>query len=151
MGLNRNQIWNRTWGGIDAEAGNSVWGEGTSIFTCGFTKSFGAGNDDLCLTKWDSNGNLLWNRTWGSSSVEVGSSIWGDETFIYTCGSTNGFGREMMIFVLRNGIQTETYSGTARGGALLLKWDLPYGEMGLLSIHVVTQTVLEQEVMISVL
>ncbi|MHA1716444.1 MAG: hypothetical protein ACTSXP_12440, partial [Promethearchaeota archaeon] len=47
------QPWNRTWGGSDDDGGYSVWGDGSYLYTCGETYSFGAGSIDLLLVKWD--------------------------------------------------------------------------------------------------
>ncbi|MHA1716612.1 MAG: hypothetical protein ACTSXP_13295 [Promethearchaeota archaeon] len=85
-------VWNRIWGGESKEYGYSVWGDGTFIYTCGSTESFGAGGFDLTLIKWDLDGNQVWNRTWGGPNADHGYSVWGDGTFIYTCGSTENFG-----------------------------------------------------------
>ncbi|MHA1372270.1 MAG: hypothetical protein ACTSRA_21435, partial [Promethearchaeota archaeon] len=86
------QPWNRTWGGSDSDYGESVWGDGSYLYTCGYTYSFGAGDNDLLLVKWDTNGNQVWSRTWGGSSNDVGGSVWGDGSYLYTCGRTESFG-----------------------------------------------------------
>jgi len=83
-------IWNRTWGGLWYDAGNAIWNDGTYLYTLGLTESFGAGISDFALVKWDTDGNILWNRTWGGSNKDIGFSIWGDGTYIYTTGATGG-------------------------------------------------------------
>ena len=87
-----NKDWNRTWGGESAEIAWGVWGDGTSIYTCGNTDSFGTGDDDLVLVAWDRFGNKLWNSTWGGFSMDYGFGIWGDGSYIYTCGGTMSAG-----------------------------------------------------------
>jgi len=87
-----NILWNQTWGGGDSDRGNSIWGDGTYLYTLGSTSSFGAGNDDFALVKWDTNGNILRNKTWGGGDTDQGISIWGDGTYLYTLGSTKSFG-----------------------------------------------------------
>nr|MDO8110028.1 hypothetical protein [Candidatus Sigynarchaeota archaeon] len=97
-----NQVWNRTWGGTLDDYGVAVCGEGTSIYTCGYTYSFGAGGVDIVLVKWDTAGNQVWNRTWGGTDYDHGVSVWCDSTAIYTCG----------------------YSGMYDGyDGVLIKWD----------------------------
>ncbi len=95
-----NKIWNKTWGGPTDEMGYSVWGDGTYLYTCGYTDSYGAGSTDLAIVKWDTSGNVLWNRTWGGPSEDRGYSIWGDGTFIYTGGSTSSYGSGMKDLAL---------------------------------------------------
>jgi hypothetical protein len=36
-----NQVWNKTWGDSSVESGWSVWGDGTSVYTCGSTDIYG--------------------------------------------------------------------------------------------------------------
>lgn len=88
---NGNKIWNTTWGGSGDEYANSIWGDGTYLYTTGDTNSFGAGNRDLFLIKWDLSGNLVWNRTFGGTSYDAGVSLCGDGTHLYTIGYTNSF------------------------------------------------------------
>ncbi|MHA1370364.1 MAG: hypothetical protein ACTSRA_11690, partial [Promethearchaeota archaeon] len=95
-----NQVWNRMWGGSDSDKGNSVWGDGSYLYTCGYTWSYGAGDSDLVLVKWDTDGNQVWNRTWGGSDSDYGESVWGDGSFIYTCGETSSFGAGSADLVL---------------------------------------------------
>jgi PKD repeat protein len=83
---NGNQIWNRTWGDKYAASGKSIWGEGTNIYTAGYTINFSGGNEDLLIIKWDSNGTVIWNRTWGGIGSELCDSIWGNGAFLYTSG-----------------------------------------------------------------
>lgn len=73
---NGNVLWNRTWGGSLSDIGYSViqTSDGGYVVT-GNTSSYGAGNSDLLLLKFDSDGNLLWNRTWGGSNNDYGYSV----------------------------------------------------------------------------
>lgn len=87
-----NLIWNRTWGGVKADYGSevsvSIQGD---IYITGNTWSYGAGNFDILLLKYDSSGNLLWNKTWGDAERddgrEVAVSTLGD---IYIAGDHGG-------------------------------------------------------------
>jgi len=58
--------WNKTYGGNEWENAYSVMqtSDGGFIFT-GHTKSYGTGWSDGWLVKTDSNGNELWNKTFG--------------------------------------------------------------------------------------
>ncbi|MCP6718072.1 MAG: hypothetical protein KJI70_00790, partial [Patescibacteria group bacterium] len=82
-----NILWNRTWGGSENDKGYSIWSNGTYLYTLGDTRSFGAGSSDFALLKWDTDGNILWNRTWGGQGYDQGRSIWGDGTYLYTLGN----------------------------------------------------------------
>ncbi len=95
-----NQIWNRTWGGNETDGSYAIWGNGTYIYTSGYTKSFTEGGEDLLIVKWDADGNQIWNRTWGGSYYECSESIWGDGTYLYTTGHTDSYGagsRDLLI------------------------------------------------------
>jgi PKD repeat protein len=98
--LNGVQIWNRTWGGSSGDYCYSIWGNGTNIYTVGFTESFGIGESDLLIIKWDSDGNQIWNKTWGGIYEDVGYSTWGKGSYFYTAGYTKSFGmgeRDLLI------------------------------------------------------
>lgn len=57
-----------TWGGPDRDGANgvAVAADG-SVYVTGSTRSFGAGGDDAMLLKYDANGTLLWQRTYGTA------------------------------------------------------------------------------------
>jgi hypothetical protein len=88
-------IWNRTFSGLAADYGLSVWGYSNSdIITCGYTNSSGAGNMDFLLISWDPDtGAKHWNKTWGGTNDDYGYSIWCDSSGIYACGFTSSYGK----------------------------------------------------------
>ena len=70
-------IWTKTHGGIYGEFGVDieVTGNGNYVVT-GRTESFGTLGTDLYLIKIDSNGNLIWEKTYGSStSIEYANDV----------------------------------------------------------------------------
>jgi len=82
-----NEQWNKTYGGIDRDSAEDVkqGTDGGYIFI-GRTSSYGAAasvqsiyengdSDNVWLVKTDSEGNELWNRTFGGSDLDSGSSV----------------------------------------------------------------------------
>lgn len=71
-----NKEWNRTFGGSGAERAYSVrqTSDGGYILT-GSTTSFGSGGSDAYLVKTDSNGNRLWEKTFGGSGDDLARSV----------------------------------------------------------------------------
>ena len=96
------QQWNRTWGGTGVEWSNYVMIDSLdNVYIVGDTSSFGAGDDDLLLVKYDSSGIQQWNRTWGGSDPEVGTGITMDSLGnIYITGynmSSGLYPRDMVL------------------------------------------------------
>ena len=97
-----NLLWAKTAGGANADEGFSVIQTSDNGFiTVGLTDSFGAGNYDLLLTRFNSSGDLLWSRTVGGTDIDKGSSIIqaSDDGFV-AIGSTNSFGAGNYDFFL---------------------------------------------------
>ena len=95
-----NLIWNRTWGGELEDTCYGAWGMGSHIYQFGSTRSFGAGDQDQILVKWDTDGNYIWNKTWGGTEMEKGEAVWGYQDMIFTCGSTHSWGADVYDSVI---------------------------------------------------
>jgi len=69
-------LWTRTFGGEFLEESFSVQqtNDGGYIIT-GFTYSYGAGAADVCLIKTDSEGYMIWTRTFGGTGGQYGNSV----------------------------------------------------------------------------
>ena len=67
--------WQKTYGGSGGETGYSIWQttDGGYIVACD-TDSFGAGNIDFMLLKLTSSGNILWQKTYGTSGNDESPS-----------------------------------------------------------------------------
>jgi len=88
------QQWNQTWGGIDFDDCYGVSVDSlNNVYMAGSTNSFGAGDYDLVLVKYDSAGVQQWNRTWGGTGGDYGYGVAVDAVdFVYITGQTDSFG-----------------------------------------------------------
>ncbi|MHA1682893.1 MAG: PKD domain-containing protein [Promethearchaeota archaeon] len=104
-----NQVWNRTWNGsAGLDYGMGVWGDGSSIYTTGYTGGL------LLLVKWDFAGNQVWNRTWdGGAGDERAYGIWGDGSSIYT----TGYADTKFVLVKWDGAGNPVWNRTWNGSA----------------------------------
>lgn len=74
--VNGNLIWQKTFGGSASETGQKVLQSGDGNYlVLGTTGSIGAGNRDVLLIKTDTNGNQLWEKTYGTSGYQCASDI----------------------------------------------------------------------------
>jgi len=68
--------WNQTYGGADADGALSLTQTADGGYClAGYTRSFGAGEEDFWLVKVDSSGNMQWNRTYGGTESEYAFSV----------------------------------------------------------------------------
>ncbi len=101
-------VWQKTWIDTGGNGSASPYASGVavdaagSIFVAGSTSGSGAGNLDVLLLKFASNGTLLWERTWGGSSNDFGRGVAVDPSGnIYVTGDTDSFGVNRDVFLLK--------------------------------------------------
>jgi hypothetical protein len=146
---NGNVQWAKTYGGTDLDWAYSV--QQTSdggYIVAGFTYSFGAGSWDIFLIKTDTNGNIIWAKTYGGTDWDVARSVQqtSDGGYI-VAGRTGSFGAgDYDIFLIKtdangNIIWAKTYGGisydrassvqqTSDGGYIVAGWTYSFGAGG---------------------
>jgi murein DD-endopeptidase MepM/ murein hydrolase activator NlpD len=83
-----------TWGGSSTDQADSVAVDSSgNVYVAGSTESFGAGGQDVLITKYGPTGQFLWSRTWGGSSDEFATAVKvGPDGLLYVTGVTSSFG-----------------------------------------------------------
>ena len=123
IGTSESLGWNSTWGTKNIEEGHGVWADGNFTYTFGYVEYWPSSAYDVVLIKWDSSGQIIWNRTWGGASNDYGYGIWGDGANLYTCGGTTSYGAGSVdMFLIKwdldgNVLWYRTWGGTANDGS----------------------------------
>jgi hypothetical protein len=111
--------WQKTYGGgsWDIAFSTEQTTDGGYIVS-GTTSSFGAGDEDVWVLKLDSNGQIVWQKTYGGAGMDEGRDIEQTKDGGYiVSGTTSSFGEGLRdIWVLRlspngNIIWDKTYGG----------------------------------------
>jgi len=110
-----NLQFQKTWGGAGRDGGSGVAVDSTgNVYVTGDTTSFGTGNQDAFLLKFDSTGGLSSQKTWGGSNADWGSDVDVDnlgnpvvtgyvsESSPYTLGSSGNVTLGIPTFILNN-------------------------------------------------
>lgn len=90
-----NEIWNKTYGGIRWEEGNSLISDDEDFILAGSSSSYSVKDFDTnaWLLKVDNNGNEIWNKSFGSIGFDEGRSIvkTSDDSYVIA-GRAKSFG-----------------------------------------------------------
>jgi uncharacterized protein (TIGR03437 family) len=89
------ELWTRQFGGTANEGAQGVVVDASGIYVSGTTGGelpgqTTAGMNDAFLRKYDTAGNVLWTRQFGTSAADFGSSVAADSSGVYVFGSTFG-------------------------------------------------------------
>ena len=103
-------IWNQSFGGAGFDALSSVVSTHDDGFVAvGYTDSFGQGNSDVWLIKTDSNGKVLWEKTFGGTQRDRGYTVIRTQDGGYAVlGETSSFGSGDDVWM----IKTDAYGTT---------------------------------------
>lgn len=96
--------WSRNYGGDESEGGQRVmYIQNDGIFIAGYTNSFGNGAYDFYLTKTDTDGNQLWEKTYGSISWDKvhDAALTRDSGVILVGETLNTLDGESDIYIVR--------------------------------------------------
>lgn len=86
------QIWNRTWGDLYEHHGFCVAVDGEFVFVGGNTYKNTIDGGDGVLLKYDNNGNLISNKTWGGAENDGFSAMKIAGGNVYLAGNTDWMG-----------------------------------------------------------
>jgi hypothetical protein len=132
-------LWSKSYGGNaqDDKAYSVLQTPDGGYAITGTTASFGAGNMDVFLIKTDSNGDILWARTFGGTGNDLSYSIeQTDDGGYIISGSTTSFGVGSIAvyliktdsngnliwtksFVSANGVRSNSVQKTLDGGYII--------------------------------
>jgi hypothetical protein len=103
------EIWSRTYGGPSWDVGTALCESvDGNFYVCGYTHSFGKGEEDVYLIKIDKNGNKLWSRTYGGDRLDMANSIALTEDGGLLIGATSGsFSGNTDFYLIRTDDQGE--------------------------------------------
>ena len=78
-----------------------IWGYENNLYVCGYADddytNYPVGAN-LFLSKWNTEGDNIWNTTWENDFRSNGYSIMGNKNYIYVCGwKTGEFGEEILL------------------------------------------------------
>lgn len=89
------KLWTVQMGTPEDDYGNKLEVSHSGVYVTGFTKgnfdnNKSSGKDDIFLTKFNTEGIVLWTRQWGTENVDWGNDISVHNTDVYVTGFTKG-------------------------------------------------------------
>ena len=110
------QVWRKTYGGTGLDIASSICETfDKKLLVCGYTESFGAGEDDIYVLKLNENGNEIWSKTFGGSASELGRKIveLSDGNYaVMGCTGSYGAGKRDIYLIKTDSDGNEIWSKT---------------------------------------
>ncbi len=96
-----NFVYEVAWGGTGNDVGRAVTVDALeNVYVTGYSDSYGSGQVDVFLLKYDAAGEFQFSKTWGGAQNNYGNGIAVDGSGnIYVTGVTNNFTQQ--IFLLK--------------------------------------------------
>ncbi len=120
IGPHGDTLWTRTYGGIAGDVGYSVAQTSDRGFiVAGYTSSYGDSETHVYLIRTDSNGDILWARTYGGSGNSYGYSVQetADGGYI-VAGMTRPYGADYShVYLIRTDSDGDTLWTKMYGGS----------------------------------
>ncbi len=91
LGKEGRGIWSKIWGSKNEEIErSSIIVDGNYLYTIGSVITLSTDSASFVITKWNTNGDVLWSKTWdaGSSSICYGNSIASTNNYLYALGTS---------------------------------------------------------------
>lgn len=117
--LEGNLLWQKNYGGADWDFAYSLQNTSDGGFIiAGETYSFGSGSNDMYLIKTNSNGDVIWTKTYGGQNKDYAKSV--KQTFdggYIIAGGTASFGSGMTdVYIVKtddtgDSLWTKTFGG----------------------------------------
>jgi len=113
-----NFVYQVAWGGLGNDVGRAVTVDALdNVYVTGYTGSYGSGQLNVFLLKYDAAGEFQFSKIWGGAQNDYGNGVAADGSGnIYVTGVANNFTKQM-IFLLKydplgNLLLQRTWGGT---------------------------------------
>ena len=109
-------VWASSWGGPGLDALTDVYYDDGRIYTVGKTNSYGAGNYDILIQRWNDDGWVDWSRTVGTGGAEVATGVAFVDDELYIAGNRTSSGNTN-VFLLKFGVDNTYKWARTWGGS----------------------------------
>jgi hypothetical protein len=96
-------IWAKFWGGIHDENGYEIIPYDNYLYISGRTWSYGSGDSDGLLIKFDTDGNEIWYKTYGGSGYDELAGITEYNGDLYITGDRDNYASSILLKYKTNG------------------------------------------------